>query len=210
MGKFAGWHLPELRPVRQIKYDVQANWKLLFQNYSECYHCPLVHPELVKISDYTSGRNDLIEGPFLGGFMDLDHEEGKSGQACALSIEGVSDEDLHRIYYYTLFPNMFLTLHPDYVMVHLLWPKDIGSTQIICAWLFHPAAINQPDFNPHDAVEFWDTVNREDWYVSELTQMGLSSRAYRPGPYSRRESLLAAFDREVLRALNHTLSSKNE
>jgi Rieske 2Fe-2S family protein len=212
IGKFSQWRLPELQTVRRIEYEVQANWKLLFQNYSECYHCPLVHPELVKISDYTSGRNDLIEGPFLGGFMDIDHEGGslsKSGQVCALPIAGLSAEDLRRVYYYTLFPTMFLTLHPDYVMVHLLWPKRIDCTQIICAWFFHPAAINRPDFHPDDAVEFWDMVNREDWRVSELTQLGVSSHAYRPGPYSRRESLPAAFDREVLRALNHSFNGQN-
>jgi Rieske 2Fe-2S family protein len=204
IGKFAQWRLPELQTVRQIRYEVQANWKLLFQNYSECYHCPPVHPELSKLSHYTSGQNDLIEGPFLGGFMGIDHEGGSlsmSGRACAAPMEGISRENLQRVYYYTLFPNMFLTLHPEYVTTHLIWPQSPDRTLILCNWLFHPEAIGRPDFRPDEAVDFWDMINREDWHVSELTQLGVSSKAYGPSPYANRESLLAAFDREVLRAL---------
>ena len=67
---------------------MQANWKLIFENYSECYHCPGVHPMLSKMSPYDSAENDLTEGPFLGGFMSID--QGKSltmsGEACALPV----------------------------------------------------------------------------------------------------------------------------
>jgi Rieske 2Fe-2S family protein len=183
---------------------VQANWKLIVQNYSECYHCPLVHPALADLSDYTSGQNDLVDGPFLGGFMDINHEGGSltmSGQACALPIDGLPVEDLDRVYYYAFFPNMLLSMHPDYVLIHHLWPQGPGRTRIVCRWLFHPTAIAHPDFNPDDAVEFWDMTNQQDWHVCELSQLGVASRAYTTSPYSNRESLLVAFDREVLKAL---------
>ena len=48
--KFKHWNLPNLRSARRIAYDVRANWKLIFENYSECYHCPLVHPALSKLT----------------------------------------------------------------------------------------------------------------------------------------------------------------
>jgi Rieske 2Fe-2S family protein len=96
---------------------------------------------------------------------------------------------------------MLLSLHPDYVMFHTLWPQGAGRTYIVCEWLFDPEAMTQPDFDPGGAVEFWDMTNRQDWHVCELSQLGLVSRAYTPGPYSAAESLPAAFDREVLRAL---------
>src|SRR5438128_1916596 len=87
-GKFSRWNLPALRSARRIDYDVRANWKLMFQNYSECYHCLGVHPELSKISPHDSAENDLTEGPFLGGFMRI--AKGRSltmsGNACALGI----------------------------------------------------------------------------------------------------------------------------
>jgi glycine betaine catabolism A len=96
---------------------------------------------------------------------------------------------------------MLLSLHPDYVMVHTFWPQSQERTLIECEWLFHPEAASHPGFNPDDGVTFWDQVNREDWHVCELSQLGVSSRAYTPGPYSPRESLSAAFDRELLRVL---------
>ena len=203
-GKFARWNLAELRSAKRIEYDVRANWKLIFENYSECYHCPGVHPELSKVSPYDSAENDLSEGPFLGGFMRI--AKGRSltmsGNACALGIadkEEEGEEAKHRVFYYSIFPNMLLSLHPDYVMVHQLQPESPERTLILCDWFFHPEAFKRSDFNPDDAVEFWDKVNRQDWHVCELSQHGITSRAYQPGPYSSRESIPAAWDEYYLR-----------
>src|SRR5438552_14394944 len=202
-GKFARWNLPALLSARRIKYDVRANWKLIFQNYSECYHCLGVHPELSKISPHDSAENDLIEGPFLGGFMRIASDKSltMSGNACALPVGNFGNEDFRFVFYYSIFPNMLMSLHPDYVMVHQLEPQSPERTLILCDWFFHPDAFNRVDFRPDDAIEFWDMVNRQDWHVCELSQQGISSRAYVPGPYSARESIPAAWDREYLRHL---------
>ena len=202
-GKFARWNLPSLRSARRIEYDVRANWKLIFQNYSECYHCLGVHPELSKISPHDSAENDLIEGPFLGGFMRIASDKSLtiSGHTCALPVGDFGDEDFRFVFYYSIFPNMLMSLHPDYVMVHQLEPQSPERTLILCDWFFHPDAFNRVDFRPDDAIEFWDMVNRQDWHVCELSQQGISSRAYVPGPYSARESIPAAWDREYLRHL---------
>ena len=204
-GKFAHWNLPTLRSAKRIQYDVRANWKLIFENYSECYHCPGVHPALSKLTPYDSAENDLSEGPFLGGFMRI--TKGKSlsmsGNACALPVGDLRAEDHTRVFYYSIFPNMLLSLHPDYVMVHLIWPESPERTRILCDWFFHPeaAGVSDPSYNPEDAIEFWDMTNRQDWHVCELSQQGIASRAYEPGPYSPRESIPAAWDREYLRSL---------
>ncbi len=211
--KFAQWHLPRLQSAKRVEYDVKANWKLMFENYSECYHCPGVHPMLSKVSPYDSAENDLTEGPFLGGFMKIN--QGKSltmsGQACALAIDhpasrsyGEASEQTQvgeRVFYYSIFPNMLLSMHPDYVMVHQLWPEAADRTRIICDWFFNPDAFGRPDFNPRDAIEFWDVTNKQDWHVCELSQQGIASRAYEPGPYSSRESIPAAWDRDYLRRM---------
>ncbi|HKG92964.1 MAG TPA: RHO alpha subunit C-terminal catalytic domain-containing protein, partial [Gemmatimonadaceae bacterium] len=205
VGKFARFNLPALVAARRIEYDVAANWKLVVQNYSECYHCAPVHPELVKLSPATSGENDLVSGPFLGGFMTIAQEGGsltESGRACGAPVGELPAEDHRRVYYYSLFPNVLLSLHPDYVMCHTLWPQGPARTRIVCEWLFHPDTLDPSSgFDPDDGVRFWDATNRQDWHVCELSQRGVSSRAYRPGPYSRRESLSVAFDRQVLEAL---------
>jgi len=199
--KFARWNLSALRSAKRIEYGVRANWKLIFENYSECYHCGGVHPELSKISPYDSAENDLTEGPFLGGFMRI--AKGKSltmsGNACALAMEQFREEDFRLVFYYSIFPNMLLSLHPDYVMVHQLLPQSPERTLILCDWFFHPEAFKRGDFDPDDAIEFWDMVNKQDWHVCELSQRGIASRAYKPGPYSARESIPAAWDREYLR-----------
>jgi Rieske 2Fe-2S family protein len=204
LGRFTRFNLPNLKVARTIEYDVHCNWKLLFQNYSECYHCGPVHPPLAKITPPTSGENDLFEGPFTGGFMVMTrgHESlTMSGKSCGVVVGELPEEDMNRVYYYAIFPNMLLSLHPDYVMFHTIWPKGTDRSQIFCSWLFHPATLSDPTFNPEDGIEFWDMTNRQDWHICEQSQLGVQSRAYRPGPYSRRESLSVQFDREVLRAL---------
>jgi Rieske 2Fe-2S family protein len=203
-GKFTHWNLPKLRSARRIEYDVRANWKLIFENYSECYHCPGVHPALQRLTPYDLAENDLCEGPFLGGFMPITqgHSLTMSGNACALPVGDIQGEDHDRVFYYSIFPNMLLSMHPDYVMVHQLWPQSPERTLILCDWLFHPDAFDRSDFHPYDAIEFWDMTNKQDWRVCELSQQGIASRAYQPGPYSPRESIPAAWDREYLRPMS--------
>jgi Rieske 2Fe-2S family protein len=201
-GKFSHWNLPKLRAAKRIEYDVKANWKLMFENYSECYHCPGVHPMLSKVSPYDSAENDLTEGPFLGGFMKINKGAGltMSGKACALPVGEI--ENLQEVFYYSIFPNMLLSLHPEYVTVHQLWPQSPERTLLSCDWFFHPDAFERNDFDPDDAIRFWDMVNRQDWHVCELSQQGISSRAYEPGPYSARESIPAAWDEYYLRQMS--------
>ena len=200
-GKFSHWNMSILQPAKRIEYDVCANWKLMFENYSECYHCPGVHPQLQKVSPYDSAENDLREGPFLGGFMKINPGKSltMSGNACAAFVGKI--ENLQQVFYYSIFPNMLLSLHPEYVMVHQLWPQSPERTLIVCDWLFHPDAFKRKEFNPDDAIEFWDMTNKQDWHVCELSQQGISSRAYESGPYSARESIPAAWDEYYLRQM---------
>ncbi len=203
-GRFGAWHLPELRSVHRTVYDVEANWKLFFQNYNECYHCPGVHPLLNKLTPYRDSYNDSEEGPVLGGPMKMSLHGGSmtmTGRACAAPLGEVSGEDLGLVYYYTILPNMFLTLHPDYALVHRGLSQAPDRTRIYCDWFFHPDAIAEPRFDPSGAIEFWDTTNQQDWHLCTISQQGVSSRAYTPGPYAELESQLAAFDREYLRIL---------
>ena len=58
-----------------------------------------------------------------------------------------------------------------------------------------------PGFDPSDAVEFWDQVNREDWHVCELTQQGMASSAYEPGRYTTQEGDVHDVRRDGRRAL---------
>ena len=200
-GKFRSWRMEDLRLGRRIVYDVKANWKLIIQNYNECLHCPNLHPALNQLSHYLSGENEPLNAAYMGGRMDL-----RPGVE-TLSIDGMcrrallpdlSADDRRRVYYYAIFPNLLLSLHPDYMMVHTLWPIAPDRTVNVCEWHFHPSELARPDFDASDAIDFWDMTNRQDWHVCELSQAGIASHAYTPGPYSNREDLLYAFDRMIV------------
>jgi Rieske 2Fe-2S family protein len=199
--KFKQWRMADLRIGRRIVYDVRANWKLLIQNYNECLHCPNLHPALNKLSHYLSGENEPLRATYMVGRMDLRPGVATlsmDGTCPRAFLPGLSADDVRRVYYYAIFPNMLLSLHPDYMLVHTLWPIAPDRTINICEWHFQPETLAQPGFNASDAIDLWDMTNRQDWHVCELSQAGISSRAYTPGPYSNREDLLYAFDRMIV------------
>ncbi len=204
-GRFARFGLPALVAGHRVVYDVRANWKLVFQNYSECLHCPTIHPKLAAVLPYQSGANDLTEGPFLGGYMEIkppNQSATMSGRACGHLVSGdLPDRDRHRAFYYTLMPNLLLSLHPDYVNYYLVRPLAVDRTEVESEWLFHPETLADGGSNIRDAIEFWDLTNRQDWEIVGQAQLGISSRRYTPGPYSPRESVPAAWDREYLRQM---------
>jgi Rieske 2Fe-2S family protein len=184
-----------------VEYEVRANWKLLFLNYSECLHCPTIHPELSGRIPYQSGANDLVDGPFLGGYMEISpgfESVTQSGRRAACPIGELEPADERRGYYYTAIPNFILTVLPDYVISYRVWPQAPDRTIVESEWLFHPNAAADPGFNPDDAVAIWDVTNRQDWHIVEQGQAGIASCRYSPGRYSPRESLLAAWDRSYL------------
>jgi len=198
--KFDHWELGTLRRVARKTYDVRANWKLIIQNYSECVHCPLVHPALQRLSDFLSGDNDAIRPGYFGGNMKLKEQAETmtlSGKTIRAPLPRLGAEERRHVYYYAVMPNLLLSLHPDYVMTHILRPLSHDRTEIHCDFYFHPDEIAKPSFNPDDAVDFWDLTNRQDWNLSELSQLGIGSRSYTPGPYSPREMLLHGLDRIV-------------
>jgi Rieske 2Fe-2S family protein len=181
-----------------VTYDVAANWKGIAENYNECLHCPGVHPELNALSHYMSGDIMVGAGAWCGGSMTLRpgastmaREGGENGRR---PIQGLAGEDLESILYFALFPNALVSLHPDYVMLHTLWPRASDRTEVVCEWYFEPATMAAEGFDPSDAIDFWDQVNREDWHVCELTQKGVRTRGYVPGRYSAEEADVHAFD----------------
>jgi Rieske 2Fe-2S family protein len=109
-------------------------------------------------------------------------------------IPGWSADDERRVYYFLLWPNVLLTILPDYVMTHRLWPLEPGRSRVTCEWYFHPDAMADPGFDASGVVEFWDVTNRQDWHVCSLVQVGTASCAYEPGRYSHMEDQVHAFD----------------
>lgn len=203
--KFAPWRMGELRMARRIVYDVRANWKLVVSNYNECLHCPVLHPTLNRLTNYMGADNQEPTPNYVGGsmgFRDGAQTMSTDGVLRRSYLPGLDTAQRTMVAYYAIYPNLLLSLHPDYMMTHVLWPRAVDRTEVVCEFHFHPDEMAKPGFTADDAIAFWDETNREDWHISELSQRGISSRAYTPGPYSRREALLAAFDRVILDSAN--------
>jgi Rieske 2Fe-2S family protein len=172
------------------RYDVAANWKIVVENYHECYHCTSIHPELCRVTPPDSGVNYAPDGARAGGPMELKpHAEtmSLSGRGAGRPLPGVSGERLRQVYYFGLFPNLLISPHPDYVLTHRIMPIAPDRTEIECQWLFDRDHMAEDGFDAAYAVEFWDVTNRQDWRACESVQRGVASRGYRPGPLAPEE-----------------------
>ena len=183
-------------------YDAAANWKILTENYHECYHCPSIHPELCRVSPPKSGENYAADGAWIGGWMDL--RDGMatmslSGSSGGVPLRGLDRQGLRTVIYLNILPNVLLSLHPDYVMTHRLTPVAADKTRIECTWAFAPEAVARPGFNPDYAVDFWDITNRQDWGACESVQRGLSAPQASPGPLAPDEDAVYSFVTTIAR-----------
>jgi Rieske 2Fe-2S family protein len=183
-------------------YDAASNWKILTENYHECYHCPMIHPELCKVSPPKSGENYQASGAWVGGWMDL--REGMAtmsldGTSLGVPLRGLDAAGLRTVIYVNIFPNVLLSLHPDYVMTHRLTPLAADRSIIECSWAFAPEAVERPGFDPGYAIEFWDITNRQDWGACESVQRGLSSPRAVAGPLSPDEDAVYQYVTMVAR-----------
>ena len=197
----ARFSFESLRPARTIEYEVAANWKFIAENYSECYHCPPLHPQLNKLTPYDLGGDYEPHGAWQGGWMELAKgaetmalDGGQGSRRGRPAMAGITPEDERRIYYYVVWPTAFLSIHPDYLLVHRLIPRGPGRTRVICELLFEPSTIARPDFDASDAIAFWDLTNSQDWHVCELQQIGTGSRSWTQGRFSNQEASVHAFD----------------
>jgi Rieske 2Fe-2S family protein len=126
-----------------------------------------------------------------------------TGRACGRLVSAtLAEDDRHRAFYYSLMPNMLLSMQPDYVNYYIITPVSADRTTVESEWMFAAENEGDPKFNPQDAIAFWDVTNRQDWDIVARSQLGITSRRYEPGPYSPRESIPAAWDREYLRMMN--------
>ena len=191
-----------LECLARHEYVIEANWKIIVENYHECYHCPQIHPELCRVTPPDSGFNVEPEGAWAGGTMDLmDHAETMSltGKSSGVPIPGLDAQQLRQVLYFGYFPNLLLSPHPDYVLTHRIEPLSASQSRIECEWLFPVEATARDDFDPSYAVEFWDITNQEDWGACEAVTRGTASRGYRQGPLAPAESAVHDFMTMVAR-----------
>jgi glycine betaine catabolism A len=181
------YRLGELSTGATMTYEVAANYKVLLENYNECYHCGPVHPELCRlVPAFAGGGSDLTwdDG--------VPHREGawtftSTGTTSRSSLPGLSEAEATRHKGDLVYPNLLMSASADHVAVFVLLPRDVDRTTVVCSLLFAAEEVVAEAFDPRDAAELWDLVNRQDWAVCESVQRGMSSRSYRHGWFAPME-----------------------
>jgi glycine betaine monooxygenase A len=183
-------------------YEVRANWKILLENYLECYHCPGQHPELCSSMalDAMYATTEGWEGAYLGGSTPLKPGHltiSRDGGLVSTPLGDFTDLDVLASGLgggFMIVP--FLTrviCHVDHVIVHVVRPIDAGRTRWVTHWYVNDRAVAGVDFDVDELTHVWRTTNRQDVALCEGAQLGVASRRYLPGPlHPQRESAVAA------------------
>jgi glycine betaine catabolism A len=175
------YQLPELAVGRRITYDVAANWKLIVENFMECYHCATIHPELTSVlPEFASGYAAQYYVGHGAAFADRAAGFTVDGSAGFARLPGVSGDQDRRYFAITIRPQVFVNLVPDHVILHRMIPLAPDRTTVICDWLFEPGVVASGQ-DLGNSVELFDRVNRQDFDACERTQPSMSSRAYSRG-----------------------------
>jgi len=205
---FDRFKIDELRVGARIVYAVEANWKIVVENYNECLHCPQIHPELVQVVPlFRFGEVWDEETRDDGNWM----REGATsftmtGESELPKLPGLEPEDYSMYYGAYQFPNLMLNLHPDCVMYYIGYPKGPSHTTVVSEYLFRPETIGDPSlFNPEPVVELWDLISRQDWEVCQRAQTGVGSRAFTTGVYPRQDRFLYDFNERYRKEMGRAL-----
>jgi Rieske 2Fe-2S family protein len=186
--RLARYPLIELKVARSMRYEVAANWKVVLENYNECYHCAGVHPELCRIVPAFKRRG----GADLDWEQGIPHRDGAwtfttNGTSSRSAFVTLSPEEKVRHKGELIYPNFMLSLAAEHVAAFSLWPRGPGATTILCDLLFHPDEMAKTSFDPSDVEQFWGVVNRQDCNVCENVQAGMLSKAFEFGYYAPME-----------------------
>ncbi len=186
--RVARYPLAALRSGARVVYDVAANWKVLAENYNECYHCGPVHPELCDlVPAFRRGGGDALEWD-----RGIPHREGANtftvtGTSGRAPFPDLDADERERHKGELVYPNLLLSLARDHVAAFRLLPRAAGRTTVVFDLLFAPDELDRATFDPTDALELWDQVNRQDWAVCESVQRGMASRGFVQGWFAPME-----------------------
>ncbi len=194
----------------RLRYDVAANWKVIAENYNECYHCGPVHPELSRLVP-----------AFAGGGSDLTWDDGVPHRqgAWTFTLSGTSDrspfpdlDEFEQVRHKgeLVYPNLLLSLSAEHVAAFVLRPLAVDRTEVVCDLLFAAEEVAKASFDPSDAVELWDLTNLQDWRICESVQRGMTSCAYSGGWYAPMEDASLDIRRWLLPRLGITAAGAGD
>jgi Rieske 2Fe-2S family protein len=207
LNRLDAWPLKDLVVGHVLLKTIASNWKIFWENYNECLHCPGVHPRLSQLVPiYGRGLLEERDDPqwsahaadadpkYKGGLRDGAATWSLDGRATGIPFPGLSDADRKAGHIYmTSVPSVFLVGHVDYVRVVRLLPLGPERTELRVEYLFSPQTLAEPGFDLRNVVDFTNLVMTEDAEVCELNQRGLKARAHARGVVMPEEYVIRQF-----------------
>ncbi|HET6565880.1 MAG TPA: aromatic ring-hydroxylating dioxygenase subunit alpha [Xanthomonadales bacterium] len=207
------WPLDSLQLAHRDKHVVACNWKIFWENYLECYHCPGIHPALCQLVPvYGQGFLSSEDLKLVG--REVPTKEGQwlreSAQTWATTgvsglpvFEGLSEEEVHRgMTFADLLPGVFVVAHSDYVRSVRVLPLGPETTLLTVDWLLPRSSMDAPPEQIESIIAFAGQVVKEDARACELNQKGLKSNRHQHGVLLPQEYELLAFDNWVRKCLD--------
>ncbi|MEH6581381.1 MAG: aromatic ring-hydroxylating dioxygenase subunit alpha [Halioglobus sp.] len=205
------WPLEHLRVGHTFRKQMNCNWKIFWENFSECLHCPGVHPELSKLvplykralmeakDDPKWKSNSTLADPrYKTGLAEGAESWTSDGSAIDDRFPNLTDAEVTAGHTYeTAWPAIFLVGHIDHVRIVRVLPLGPESTEIQSEWLFRPETLSRPDFDPAKIAAFAEMVLEQDGMASELNQRGLRSIRFEKGSLMAEEYEVHAFQNWV-------------
>lgn len=204
------WPMQDLVVGHVFEKTLHCNWKIFWENYNECLHCPGIHPALSDmVPVYRKGimsdpeGSDWQPGDAPGPAL----KEGArswtvNGRPCGPEFPGLTEQEQATAHnFVTVYPSMFVVAHVDYVRAVSLVPVDAETTVLRAEWLFLPETLRQPGFDLKNVVDFATGVLLEDGAACEMNQRGLKSSRYAGGRLMPQEFEIRAFHEWVLSQL---------
>lgn len=198
----AHYPLTDLTLTKTVNYQIEANWKLVAENYMEYYHLPWVHPTLNRVSHLNNHLSWQGDGMYYGmTTYPLDKDPEVKLDEGLPSMPGLDAEEKQAARWLWLFPNVSISLLPYHAAVMIVLPDGPARTQERFDFFFHPNALTMPDFatEAQKVYDLWHLTNSEDIAIVEAVQRGLNNRAYRGGRMCFR------FEDNVHRIQNHVI-----
>jgi glycine betaine catabolism A len=201
--QFDGILLDHLVVGQRTDRVVHANWKLLMENFAESYHFRSVHPRLQSQTPSDRAESLLSIGPWQGGWMPLRpgaETVSRDGKRHGRPLLRTTGAPMNGALDYVLFPNLFLSLQPDYLLAYRLTPTSHAETRVTLDVLFDRRAVKdgaRETVEASDVYEFWEETNAEDYAICERQQIGIASPGFRPGRYAPAEEGTYEFDKIV-------------
>jgi choline monooxygenase len=184
--RLAGYRLDEYRLVRRVEYEIDANWKLIGENFMEYYHLPWVHPGLVKVSPLKDHHRWQGAGMYVGFCTSpIAANTADGGWEGLPALATLDEDDSLSARFAWVFPSIAMNALPNHMFVMLMHPTAAGHTSEVTYLLAHPETMQGAGDSLAPATEellrFWNDVNTEDIGIVERVQLGLRDPAYTGG-----------------------------